>query len=121
MKAIEYAKKHDVPVVLTLGTKYVIADNPAWWQEFLQEHVSILAMNEEEGEALTGFADPLSAANKALDWVDWCCAPPARRACIWRASPKKRRSGKPSIRCCRGRSRSLTSLNSAARCVTRLR
>ncbi len=47
MKAIEYAKKHDVPVVLTLGTKYVIADNPAWWQEFLQEHVSILAMNEE--------------------------------------------------------------------------
>lgn len=70
MKAIEYAKKHDVPVVLTLGTKYVIADNPAWWQEFLQEHVSILAMNEEEGEALTGFADPLSAANKALDWVD---------------------------------------------------
>ena len=56
MKAIEYAKKHDVPVVLTLGTKYVIADNPAWWQEFLQEHVSILAMNEEEGEALTGFA-----------------------------------------------------------------
>ncbi len=57
-------------MVLTLGTKYVIADNPAWWQEFLQEHVSILAMNEEEGEALTGFADPLSAANKALDWVD---------------------------------------------------
>ncbi|MFH4268030.1 inosine/guanosine kinase, partial [Acinetobacter baumannii] len=38
MKAIEYAKKHDVPVVLTLGTKYVIADNPAWWQQFLQEH-----------------------------------------------------------------------------------
>ncbi|MDR8279754.1 inosine/guanosine kinase, partial [Acinetobacter baumannii] len=79
MKAIEYAKKHDVPVVLTLGTKYVIADNPAWWQQFLQEHVSILAMNEEEGEALTGFADPLSAADKALDWVDLvlCTAGPA--------------------------------------------
>ena len=66
-------------VVLTLGTKYVIADNPAWWQQFLQEHVSILAMNEEEGEALTGFADPLSAADKALDWVDLvlCTAGPA--------------------------------------------
>lgn len=102
MKAIEYAKKHDVPVVLTLGTKYVIADNPAWWQQFLQDHVSILAMNEEEGEALTGFADPLSAADKALDWVDWCCAPPDRRGYIWLASPKKRRSVKPSIRCCRG-------------------
>ena len=33
---------------------------------------------------------------------------------------EKRRSVKPSIRCCRGRSRSLTSLNSAARCVTRI-
>ncbi len=119
MKAIEYAKKHDVPVVLTLGTKYVIADNPAWWQQFLQEHVSILAMNEEEGEALTGLADPLSAADKALDWVDLvlCTAGPA--VCIWRALPKKRRSVKPSIRCCRGRSRSLTSLNSVARCAIR--
>ena len=59
MQAIKYAKKHDVPVVLTLGTKYVIADNPAWWQAFLKEHVSILAMNEEEAEALTGLSDPL--------------------------------------------------------------
>lgn len=41
------------PVVLTLGTKFVIADNPQWWQAFLKEHVSILAMNEEEAEALT--------------------------------------------------------------------
>ncbi|KNC89126.1 inosine/guanosine kinase [Trabulsiella odontotermitis] len=70
MKAISYAKKHNVPVVLTLGTKYVIADNPVWWQEFLKENVSILAMNEEEGEALTGIADPLLASDKALEWVD---------------------------------------------------
>lgn len=27
MRAIEYAKKHDVPVVLTLGTKFVIQDD----------------------------------------------------------------------------------------------
>lgn len=36
--------------------------------------------NERRGrEALTGFADPLSAANKALDWVDLvlCTAGPA--------------------------------------------
>jgi inosine kinase len=70
MKAIEYAKKYDVPVVLTLGTKFVIADNPEWWQAFLKEHVSILAMNEEEAEALTGESDPLLASDKALDWVD---------------------------------------------------
>ncbi|MDU3717925.1 MAG: inosine/guanosine kinase, partial [Klebsiella michiganensis] len=79
MQAIAYAKKHDVPVVLTLGTKYVIADNPAWWQAFLKEHVSILAMNEEEAEALTGLSDPLLASDKALEWVDLvlCTAGPA--------------------------------------------
>ena len=70
MTAIGYAKKHNVPVVLTLGTKYVIADNPSWWREFLKEHVSILAMNEEEALALTGESDPLLASDKALDWVD---------------------------------------------------
>lgn len=70
MKAVEYAKKHNVPVVLTLGTKYVIADNPQWWRDFLKENVSILAMNEEEAEALTGESDPLLACNSALDWVD---------------------------------------------------
>lgn len=70
MRAISLAKKYDVPVVLTLGTKYVIAENPEWWQTFLRENISILAMNEEEGEALTGESDPLLAADKALDWVD---------------------------------------------------
>ncbi|STV95675.1 inosine-guanosine kinase [Klebsiella michiganensis] len=61
------------------GTKYVIADNPAWWQAFLKEHVSILAMNEEEAEALTGLSDPLLASDKALEWVDLvlCTAGPA--------------------------------------------
>lgn len=34
MRAIEYAKKYDVPVVLTLGTKFVIQDDPKFWQEF---------------------------------------------------------------------------------------
>ena len=27
-------------------------------------------MNEDEGEALTGFSDPLAAANQALEWAD---------------------------------------------------
>ena len=70
MQAIAYAKKHEVPVVLTLGTKYVIADNPEGWREFLRDHVSILAMNEEEAEALTGESDPLLASDMALEWVD---------------------------------------------------
>ncbi|SJN54486.1 Inosine-guanosine kinase [Vibrio ruber DSM 16370] len=70
MKAIEYAKKYHVPVVLTLGTKHVIEQDPAFWQDFLKQHVTVVAMNEDEGHALTGDADPLMAANKALDWVD---------------------------------------------------
>ncbi|OWS76082.1 inosine/guanosine kinase [Pantoea sp. VS1] len=70
LRAIEFAKKHNVPVVLTLGTKYVIQDNPQFWRDFLREHVSIVAMNEEEALALTGEADPLLASNMALDWVD---------------------------------------------------
>ena len=70
MQAIAYAKRHNVPVVLTLGTKFVIGDNPQFWRDFLREHVSIVAMNEEEAFALTGESDPLLAANMALDWVD---------------------------------------------------
>jgi len=69
-QAISYAKKYNVPVVLTLGTKYVIADNPQYWCDFLRENVSIVAMNEDEAFELTGERDPLQAANVALDWVD---------------------------------------------------
>lgn len=70
MRAIEYAKKYDVPVVLTLGTKFVIQEDPEFWQRFLSEHVTVLAMNEDEAQALTGEQDPLAASDKALDWVD---------------------------------------------------
>ncbi len=70
MRAIEYAKKYDVPVILTLGTKFVIQDDPQWWRDFLRDNVTVVAMNEDEGEALTGESDPLLAADKALEWVD---------------------------------------------------
>jgi len=70
MKAIEYAKKNDVPVVLTLGTKFVIQDDPKYWQEFIRDNVSVVAMNEDEAEALTGESDPLSASDKTLEWAD---------------------------------------------------
>ncbi|WP_162064129.1 inosine/guanosine kinase [Vibrio taketomensis] len=69
-RAIEIAKSKNVPVVLTLGTKWVIEGNAEWWQEYLKENITIVAMNEEEGQALTGFSDPLQAADRALEWVD---------------------------------------------------
>ncbi|WP_166377729.1 inosine/guanosine kinase [Pseudoalteromonas sp. Z9A4] len=70
MQAVKYANDAGVPVVLTLGTKFLIEQDPTWWANFVEKHVDILAMNEEEGLAITGFEDPLLAADKALDWVD---------------------------------------------------
>ena len=70
MQAIKYANDADVPVVLTLGTKFLIEQDPTWWANFVEKHVDILAMNEEEGQAITGYEDPLLAADKALDWGD---------------------------------------------------
>lgn len=70
MCAIQYAKEAEVPVVLTLGTRFLIEEDPQWWQDFIKENVTILAMNEDEGEALTGYRDPLLASEKALEWCD---------------------------------------------------
>ena len=70
MRAVSLAKACAVPVVLTLGTRFIIAERPDFWRSFIAENVDVLAMNEEEGEALTGSADPLLACERALDWAD---------------------------------------------------
>jgi len=70
LQAIEYAKKAKVPVVLTLGTRFLIESDPQWWRDFIKNNVDILAMNEEEGEALTGLKDPLAASEAALELCD---------------------------------------------------
>ncbi|HVK86549.1 MAG TPA: inosine/guanosine kinase [Kofleriaceae bacterium] len=70
LRAVALARAHDVPVVLTLGTRFVIAERPEFWRDFIAEHVDIVAMNEEEGEALTGLADPLLACERALDFAE---------------------------------------------------
>ncbi len=69
-RAVSLAGEHGVPVVLTLGTRFVIAERPEFWQRFIADNVDILAMNEEEGEALTGAEDPLIACDRALEWAD---------------------------------------------------
>ncbi|MDN8691136.1 hypothetical protein Q0M68_13725, partial [Staphylococcus aureus] len=53
--------------------------DPQWWRDFLKEHVSVVAMNEDEAFELTGHADPLLASDAALEWVDLvlCTAGPA--------------------------------------------
>lgn len=78
LQAIAHAKAAGVPVVLTLGTRFVIAERPEFWRAFIRDHVDVVAMNEEEGEALTGFADPLLACQAALAWCEMvlCTAGP---------------------------------------------
>jgi len=70
VQAIEYAKQANVPVVLTLGTRFLIESDPQWWRDFIRNNVDILAMNEEEAEALTGLNDPLLACEAALELCD---------------------------------------------------
>ncbi len=70
LRAIELAEAAAVPVVLTLGTRFVIEERPDFWRRFIEDHVAVLAMNEEEAEALTGLGDPLAASDRALDWAD---------------------------------------------------
>jgi inosine kinase len=69
-RAIELARAREVPVVLTLGTRFVIAERPEFWRDFIREHVDVVAMNEEEGAALTGADDPLLACDRALELAD---------------------------------------------------
>jgi inosine kinase len=77
-RAVALAKERGVPVVLTLGTRFVIAERPDFWRSFIAENVNVLAMNEEEAEALTGASDPLLACDRALDFTDMvlCTAGP---------------------------------------------
>ena len=69
-RAISLARARGVPVVLTLGTRFVVAERPEFWRAFIRDNVDIVAMNEEEGEALTGSPDPLVACDRTLEWAD---------------------------------------------------
>lgn len=70
LQAVAWAKEAQVPVVLTMGTKFIVEDRKAWWQDFIRDNVSVVAMNEDEAAALTGEADPLLACEQVLDWAD---------------------------------------------------
>lgn len=67
---LELANQQQVPVVMSLGTRHLVEALRDSIQQTAMQHVQILAMNEQEAEALTGFADPLLAAEQILQWVD---------------------------------------------------
>ncbi len=70
MKAVEYAKKHNVPVVFALGTSSIIKDRNEFFVNFIKNDVNVLAMNSDEANALIGLDDPLLAGEKILDLCD---------------------------------------------------
>lgn len=70
LKALEYAHQHQVPTVLTLGTSHLVEEHRDELLTLIKQYVDVLAMNELEAEALTGFSDPLEAASAILDHVD---------------------------------------------------
>lgn len=69
-KALQDAKVHNVPVVMSLGTRHLVEENREQILSTIKDYVNVLAMNELEAEALTGFADPLKAAEAILDFTD---------------------------------------------------
>lgn len=70
IKAVEMANKHDVPVILSLGTSSLVDEKREFLLNFISKYVNIIAMNEKEAEALTGQSDILLAGEKVLDYTD---------------------------------------------------
>ncbi len=99
MQAIEYANKHQVPVVLTLGTRFMIDERPQWWRDFIKKHVQVLAMNEEEAEALVGTRDPLLAADQALELADLVLCTAGPQGLYMAGYTDKQHKRKLNIRC----------------------
>lgn len=70
MRASDFAKKHNVPIVLSLGTSSLIAEKNAMFTEYIKNFVSVVACNEEEAHSLVGESDPLLAGDKILNLCD---------------------------------------------------
>lgn len=70
LKALADASAHQVPVVMSLGTRHLVEENREQILQTVSQYVNVLAMNELEAEALTGFTDPLLAAEAALEYTD---------------------------------------------------
>ncbi|WP_116475336.1 inosine/guanosine kinase [Zobellella maritima] len=70
LQAVTWAREAGVPVVLTMGTKFIVEDRRAWWQRFIRDYVTVVAMNEDEALALTGIDEPLRACEQVLEWTD---------------------------------------------------
>ena len=67
LKACEFAKKYNIPVVLSLGTSSLIQSKKEFFLNFIENFVTLCAMNEDEAHALVGEEDPLLSCEKLLE------------------------------------------------------
>lgn len=72
LKAVEYAKAANVPVVFALGTSFIIEQDREFFQNFIRDNVNVAAMNMDEAKALVGTDDPLLAGQEILEMTDLC-------------------------------------------------
>lgn len=70
IRACEIAKEYNVPVIMSLGTSSLVEDQLDYLKEFSKKYVSVLAMNQQEGEAFTQIEDPLLACEEILEYVN---------------------------------------------------
>lgn len=70
MRCLELTKQHNVPVIITLGTQHLVAEFRDEIQNIIEQYASVVAMNEQEAEALTGENQALLAADQTLEWCD---------------------------------------------------
>ncbi len=70
MMAADLARSNDIPVILILGTRGLVSAIRERLIDFIKRYVTVIAMNEEEAEALTDLSDPLLASDKALEYTD---------------------------------------------------
>ncbi|HEY3351944.1 MAG TPA: inosine/guanosine kinase [Polyangia bacterium] len=70
MEAIEHARRHGVPIALSLGTESLVREKRDLLVDILRSSLSIVAGNFNEVCALTGESDPFLAGRAALDLCD---------------------------------------------------
>lgn len=70
MKAVKIAKEANIPVVLSMGTSFLVEEKREFLTDFIKEYVSVLAMNDQEAKAFVNEDDALLAGEKILEFTD---------------------------------------------------
>jgi inosine kinase len=70
IKTAELCLKHDVPLVLSLGTSTLVSEKKEMLLQIIKKYVSVLAMNRNEGEALTAAKACFDIGEIVLDICD---------------------------------------------------